>query len=963
MKKPILIVLLLLFIAALTFAQSRETGAITGKVADEQGTPLPGANLSLSGEKMMGVRTAVSDSSGLFRFPALPPGVYSVKAELQGFGTIVQENIRLTTTATLTLTITLKPSTVAEQVTVIAKSPTVDVKSTETASVTLSDEVLRNIPNSQFTSDIVNLAPGVTSRVAYGAAMSRGVSWQMDGVGVGDPEGGTAWVFLNYNIVEEAKVMGVALPAEYGNFTGVIFNMVTKQGGNKFSGHFEVDYQGHKAREGLKGTFPGGSLWGTENNSAYRADWPEITSPLSALLDANAQLGGPIIKDKLWFFGGFQWYRSQDFPTGFPFAQDYKQPRLFFKLNSQTTPTLNIGASFEWDNYNGTYRGARATVSPEATVNQIDPNVIGNFTLTKIFSPTTFFDVKAAFFSGYYDLEPRTGRNISGHYFDNDNPDLPPGDPNGIGHMRHFNSGYFSENDRRRYQLNASLTHYAEDFIKGSHDFKFGVEVERSISRTRYGYTGPGSWYYEDYWGPAYYFPGYIPGYYYTGNYVRTQYVGYDYKARLTRLEGFAQDAWQITKRLSLSLGVRFSQNWGALAATPGIKYKASRIAPRLGFTFDLLGDKTTIFKAHYGQFTDGMYAALFDLGDSSYSDKVYEMWNPLTEAWYETSRAVHGTYILDPGIRHPYMIQFTVGVERELFKDASLSVTYINRNFKNFVAAYNRNATYTIQTVNVPDPIGKSFAVYDNTGGADTPEWHITNVDNFAPFFAPLLNPYGFSVNPYRKFWGIEVMLNKRFSNRWQLLASYVYSVTKGTMDNNSAYEDIGFGRGSYDPNFWINADGNVTNSPPHQIKVQGTYAIPVVGVNFSFYYRGISGDAWTTRFRTISYSQGRITFFAEPRGSHRYPFLNIVDVRLEKTFSLAKIYKLGLIFDVFNLFNNNTITDWGTRLQRTTSSNPTGGYDYFPLVPTYSASTDHHDLLGLTLPRRARLGIRFMF
>jgi hypothetical protein len=83
----------------------------------------------------------------------------------------------------------------------------------------------------------------------------------------------------------------------------------------------------------------------------------------------------------------------------------------------------------------------------------------------------------------------------------------------------------------------------------------------------------------------------------------------------------------------------------------------------------------------------------------------------------------------------------------------------------------------------------------------------------------------------------------------------------------------------------------------------------------------------------------------------------LNNVDVRLEKTFSLDKRYKIVLIFDVFNVFNNNTITSWGTRLYRTS------GYDYFPMDPTYSVSTSHHDLLGLTLPRRARLGIRFMF
>ncbi len=218
MKKPILALLVILLVSAFVFSQSRETGAITGKVTDEQSAALPGVSLTLSGPALMGARTAVSDASGLFRFPALPPGTYSVKAELQGFGTLVQENIRLTTTVTLTLSLVLRQATVAEQVTVIAKSPTVDVKSTETASVTLSNELLRNIPFNQFSTDIVNMAPGVNNDTAFGASNGTGISYQMDGVGVGDPDGGTAWVFLNANIIEEAKIMGVGLPAEYGGF-------------------------------------------------------------------------------------------------------------------------------------------------------------------------------------------------------------------------------------------------------------------------------------------------------------------------------------------------------------------------------------------------------------------------------------------------------------------------------------------------------------------------------------------------------------------------------------------------------------------------------------------------------------------------------------------------------------------------------------------------------------------------
>ncbi len=942
MKKPILAVLLLLLVAAFTFSQSRETGAITGKVTDEQSSPLPGVSLTLSGPALMGTRTAVTDAAGLFRFPALPPGTYSVKAELQGFGTVIQENIRLSTTSTLTLDVALKASKVEEQVTVIAKSPTVDVKSTETASVTLGNEVLRNIPNSQFSADIVNLAPGVNNDSAYGAAAGRGISYQMDGVGVSDPDGGTAWVFVDYNIIEEAKVMGIGLPAEYGNFTGVIFNIVTKSGGNQFSGHFETILQGQK-----KG------FWGTTNNSSYVSDWPGITAPVESLWDINAHLGGPILKDKLWFFAGGQFYRSKDFPTGFPFAQDYKQPRFFLKLNSQFWAKTNISAAIEYDNYNGTYRGGSATVDPDATVNQVDPEYVLNFNLTQILSPKTFFDFKAAYFNGYYNLDPRTGRDTNGHYIIYNELYDPAftgpkslEDPRGLANNhRYFSSGYYAEHPRQRFQANASMTTYAENFIKGNHDFKFGVEFERSESRNVYGYTGANHWYYLDYW-----------GYGYNGNYSAIQYDGYNIRTVVSRLEGFVQDSWQFSKRLNLSLGVRLSQGWGQIPGLSGTPYSAFRAAPRLGFTFDVLGDKTTILKAHYGEFTDGMYTGMLDRLNQNWSDKIYYYWDVGGQYWYEDHRRIHGNWVIDPGIKQPFMRQFTVGIERELFKDASFSITYINRSYHNFQGAYNALATYAPvqKTYSVWDPAQKTMVndtltFFDLTSG-DAADWHLTNVDKIA---AQLNSTYGIGANPYRNYWGLEFLFNKRFSNKWQLLASYVYSQAKGTMSNSSAYRDIGW-NSYYDPNYWLNADGYLTYDPTHMIKVQGTYVLPF-GISFNAYFHAITGDAWTEMRRTGSrdFAQGRITFNVLPAGTYHYPMETSLDLRLEKTFVLASKYRLGLIFDVFNVFNSNTITSWGTRI----------AYDWVADDPAYSASTQGHDLYGLVLPRRARIGLRFIF
>ncbi len=919
-KTLICAVLVTLLASPLVFAQSRETGAVQGRVADDQGNPLPGVNLTLTSPNLMGARSTVSDPSGQFRFPALPPGVYSLKAELQGFATSVQENIRMTTTVTLTVDVVMTLATVAEQITVIATSPTVDVKSTETASVTLSNEILRNIPYSQFTSDIVNLAPGVNNDVAYGASSGTGVSWQMDGVGVGDPAGGTAWVFLDHNIIEEAKVMGVGLPAEYGGFTGVIFNLITKSGGNEFSGHIEFLFQG-KQNDSPKG------LWQTTNNSTYSTDFPAITAPLEKLMDGNAQLGGPILRDKLWFYGGAQWYRSWDYPTGFPVAIDYKQPRGFLKLTSQLTAKTNLTFSVERDDYRGTHRGGSSTVLPEATVDQTGPEWVLNFNLTHIFNPQTFFDVKGAYFDGTYTLEPRSGRDVAGHFFQSDAPGLP-----GSGNKRHFSSGYYADHPRTRYQINASLTHYAENFIQGNHEFKFGAEFERSIVRDVYGYTGANHWYYTDYW------------YYgYTGNYLATQYAGYNLDTRFVRLEAFAQDSWQVSQRLNLNIGARFSQNWGTVAGVSGTPWNTNRIAPRLGLTFDVFGDKSTVLKAHYGQFTEAMYAYFFDRINPGFSDKISYYWDLGSSEWVEYNRITHGTWQIDANIKHPYLSQFTLGVERELFKDTSLSVTYIDRRWKNPVGSWDNLATW--EPVDIYNKaLDKNFTIYELTSG-DTHDFWIGNIYK---------GRNGIPVDVYRNYRGLEILFNKRFSNRWQLLASYVYSRAFGTLDNGSS-DDIGYGALSsdnyiYNPNFFINGEGHSTNDPTHMIKIQGTYVLPF-DISFNAYFHAISGDAWTTRVRSSRLAQGRVTFFAEQRGSNHYPMDKQLDVRLEKTFTLASKYRLGIILDVFNVFNADSIYSWGTR----------AGYDYY--FDGSDTSTNGHELYGIDLPRRARLGLRLMF
>ena len=905
-KLLLLFAVFLFIISPLVFSQSKETGAIVGTVNDEENSPLPGAEVTLSSENLMGDRSMISDSNGHYRFPALPPGLYTVTAKLQGFATMIRKDIRVTTTVRLTVDMAMKLSTIEEEITVIAVSPTVDVKTSETASVTLTDEILRAMPTSGFVPGLVNMAPGVNDGVAYGSSDSTGIAYQIDGVDVSDPEGGSAWSFLDYNIIEEAKIMGVGLNAEYGAFTGVIFNTITKSGGNKFEGHAEFIYQDNK-----KG------FWTSENNQDYIEDFPDLASPTSGLLDTSFHLGGPIVKDKTWFFMGAQWYVSRAKAAGFldPDGRVYKQPRFIAKITSQLSSNFSLMAYIEYDGYFGRNRRGGATHPTEDTcVRQPSDEWLGNFNMTTILSPNTFIDIKGSYFTGYYYLLTQTDdENITAVWSTED--------------WRWYdNTNWQYWADRKRGQVNASLSHYAEDFIQGNHDFKFGLEFEYGWAHSWFSYTGNiegigSNVYLYDYY-------GYLYAY---------QYEGYDWDNGYTRTELFIQDAWSITDNVTLNLGGRYSMMRGHEKNVSGTLYSANRFAPRLGFAWDIFSDHTTVLKGHYGQYTEAMYTGIYyQLNSSPGSWQDYVGYYHDGDNWIEDWRDEHYQVTLADNIKHPYMDQFTVAIERELFKDASLAVSFIYRSWKNMMGTYETLAQYEEMTVS--DPLNSdTYTVYNLP---DVEHQYVqANIKKGDPYIPEDL---------YRTYRGLQVTFTKRFSNRWQLIASYNLSETKGTMDNGFG-DDIGW-HGKDNPNNWINSDGNATYDPTHMLKLQGSYVFPL-DIHFSAYFSYITGDTWTREAR-YSLDQGRQYIFTEPRGSRRYPDKMSLDLRLEKTFTLADKYRVGFMMDIFNVFNDDTITDWGT----------TAGRTWNPDDPN-APGPDGHDVYGIVKPRGIRFGIRLFF
>lgn len=904
-KLVLLFIVFLFIISPLVFSQSRQTGAIVGAVNDEENTPLPGVEVTLSSKKLMGDRSMITGPDGKYRFPALPPGLYTVTAKLDGFATMVRENIRVTTTVRLTVDMAMKLSTIEEEIIVIAIAPIVDVKTSETASVTLTDEILRAIPTNQFVPGLVNMAPGVTQGVAYGASESTGIAYQIDGVDVSDPELGSAWSFLDYNIIEEAKIMGVGLNAEYGAFTGVIFNTITKSGGNNFEGHSEFIFQDNK-----KG------FWGSENNQDYIEDFPDLSSPTYGLLDTSFHLGGPIAKDKTWFFIGAQWYVSKAKAAGFldPDGRVYKQPRFITKISSQISSNLSLMAYLEYDGYFGINRRAGAThPTAETCVKQPSDEWLANFNLTTILSPKTFIDMKGSFFTGYYYLLSQIDDATTTAVWSTEDWQW----------YNNTNWEYWA--DRKRAQVNASISHYAEDFIMGDHDFKFGTEFEYGWARSQWKYTG-----YEEGIGAGLYiydWYGYLYAY---------QYEGYDLNSGYTRNEWFAQDAWSITDNITLNLGARFSMMRGSVKGISGAVYKTDRIAPRLGFAWDMFGDHKTVLKGHYGQYTEAMYTGVYDRLNlsSAWSDYVGYWYDG--ENWIEFFRDEHQQVTLADNIKHPYMNQYTVAIERELFKDAAIGVTFIHRTWKDILGVYDTAAQY--EEITVSDPLNSNTYIVYNLPDVEH-QYVLANIKKGDPWVPD---------NSFRTYNGLQVTFTKRFSNKWQMIASYNYSVCKGTLDNDFG-SDVGWG-GLNDPNSWINANGNVTWDPTHMIKLQGSYIFPL-NIHFNAYFSYITGNTWTRRAR-FSLDQGRETIFTEPRGSRRYDDQMNLDIRLEKTVTLANKYRVGLMLDIFNVFNENTITSWGT----------IAGLSWNPDDPS-ALGPNGHDIYGLVNPRGVRLGIRLFF
>jgi len=917
-SRLLLILTLIISLSSLGLAQrTTQTGVLSGTVVDNERTPLPGVAITATSPSLMLPEvSAVTDEKGFFRLPNLSTGIYKVVFELQGFKTIIREGIRISMGTTTALTITMEPTTIMESITVVGESPTVDKQKTSLG-VNLGLEFLRNIPATRDLGTMFNMAPGVTGSTTHGSS-ERDNAYNMDGVNITDPVTGTPFVGIGFEIAEEYQVQTGGHAAEFGSVRGGMLNVITKSGGNRITGEANFYYR-HKdlQSDNTKDTPFEGQFVGFNYE-----------------VDTSFQLGGPLIKDKLWFFGNYTYRYQETFVEGYPYDKDQHTPYdrkwmyPFAKVSWQINPAMKLVGSWNWSPFKRNHRGASKTQNEDTTWMQYSRANTFNLTYSWMLSNNLIYTLKGAAVLFDFDLEKK---NDQPRFYD---------------YATRLYSGSYGYDDlykRYRYQVLTDATYFIDDFY-GRHEFKAGLEFEFSWdTRERIHNKDPRNG---------------------AGPFVYTRYEGepyrvYDYEDFKRHDQKyvygfFFQDRWNPTDRLTLNIGLRFDRQEGVIPKQGEDRsYEPSRVlekfkpliwntlSPRLGVSYDITGDGKTVLKASYGRFYIANILQWFvTVNPNSYVQRRYYLNSDWSLGRMYSFSATAGAQ-MDPDIKSPYLDEIVVGIQREVIPDLSFSLSFIKKWDRALMEDVSMQAldveaikdgkfnwSYYTPVTTVDPYNGKTVTFYEKSRDLVEENFFITNPEPAK-----------------RDYTGFEVVLNKRFSHNWQAMVSYVYAKSTGLIGTD--FDDSWSGQPYFDnPNAHINAIGRFPFERRHQFKVHGTFRAPF-GILISTYYRALAGRRYTRVIRSedlgLDLNQGNVSILAEERGSRGLPWLHQWDMRVEKQFKIKDMFRLGLIADVFNVLNLNTATS----------------------VETISSSTafTFEEVDGILDPRVVRLGIRIMW
>ncbi len=903
------LLVMLVVLTAPALAQGSVTGRIEGTVKDSGGLPVPGVTVTVSSDSLVRRKmSTVTDGSGVYRFPALPVGKYAVEAALPGFQTTRKDGVHITLGQGIAVDLVMELAKVTAGVTVTADAPIVSVVS-NSISTNFGKEYLdkQAVPRNYY--QVITSAPGVNADptgssgsaiLAYGGTTENQNAYTLDGVNVGDSGGGGHWLLPSIQWMEEIQVTGLGANAEFGGYTGGIINGVTKSGGNEFHGALEAYYEP--------------TAWVSSNS-------PTGTQETFKFEDYALSVGGPIVKDKVWFFGSAEYWHQISTPVGALDTSDRTIPRFLGKVTFQPNDKNRIFVMGEYDAVTNERRGISALTLASGSQKQDGPGVTFAVNWESTLNSSNFINVKVTGNDGNDNYYPYSGTSVPGHinYYSLDDPVTT-----------WYNAPFQNLSHRHTVTGEASWSLFSDGLLSknDSHSFKFGALYEEASAMDSWRRNG-GYTYYDDSSACSS-----LDAYFKNpdcGRYERSKGYGeYELHGQQKGFTAYAQDSARF-ENFSINAGLRYTSYRAGFQPGYGDSnvYSVDFVDPRIGLIWDISCDAKWAVKAHWGRYHSSMYTYLYDREISGHASIMSQdsEWDGDTQTWGPWSTNVPEAAPMG-NVSHPYVDETLISLEHQLGKEMALGFDFIDRRFHNIMGLVNTNNDYS--AVSARNPL---------TGGT----LNFWNLNTDPVFVLTTDNP------GYRTYDSLVLRFDKRYANGWQLRSSLVWTDLKGNVLKNNGYADE-----LKDWNGLVNGDGKMDLSANEwEFKLSGSVNLPL-GFTASGQYTYLSGQYWTPyadvrSFLDGNYTTGRYVYLTE-RGSEKLPARNLIDLRLAWGTNVAKSVRVEFSLECFNLLNGDTalaVDDYYGRIRPSS----------FTKNSTYGNAT------AIERPRELRAGARLTF
>jgi len=900
-------------------SRAQQTSNLTGVVTDAQGATMPGVTVTAASPALIGTQTVVTEPNGTYRFATVPPGSYTLTFELSGFQTLKRANIVLALGQTLTVDAQLQVQSLQESVTVTAASPVVDMQTTSMGS-TLTTEKLIGVPSATDLWSALARAPGVRMQ-GYdvgGSHKSEQSGYEAFGVrgqarvvteGVDTTEGsGGAGFYQDYYAQNEIAVSAAGQDVTM-NTPGAAVISTIKSGGNEFKSLVHASFEPKSwIANNIDDATRARGFTGVPNNKFW---------------EFHPDLGGPIVKDKLWFFVAYNHFTIDEDITGVPHDRATYQGyynNYTTKETYKATEKDTIIGYYQLGKLRTPNRNLSALTSPDSTVTQSSATHMYNGKWQRIWSNRLFSELNVGDFGYHFPEAPLVD-------FQTNPPriDQSTGVQTGSAWAAAGANGPFII-ERNKPQIFATVTYFLPSNI-GSHDIKAGLEWfdDAQLNES----TGQsGVIYYQDLNGRPDQVQLFNMG---TFSTLGTSWTGADNRNRREAL--FLQDRWAANTRITITAGVRYdrqrpyyesSKSAPVLSdifpsvTTPGATLLVrNSVAPRVGVSWDLQGDGKAAVKAFYGRYYNNMAQDLANLNPGGVNSRTYKFidlnGNGLYDGQSELGNLVATTggttTALDTNVKVPYTDEIDLSYQRQFWGESSIRAAYVRKMVRNLYTTFNiaREGQFTVPfstTVNLTS-VGGGSQGSQTFNLVDIPSSLRGVVHNE---FTNIPDSVGGGSSNYDT---MEVAFNKRFSGSLFIDASFDY-LRRDELRQNSASTNP-FSTDPLGINYFQNVNPAVPNrqtSSNWQFHMSGRYELPL-GIGVGGNVQVQSGWPYA-RLITVSLpNAGTQTFFQENIGNNRSDTVPLVGLRADKAVHFDT-HKILFMFDIFNTLNSNAVTNF---------------------------------------------------